>query len=99
MKLKGTGDTETFLDEAARQTKSSLNLYLSFEALTCLLFFQMSACRCLKRTEQDGDGCHHTAAEGEDDTAGHVGAVGGFNGDIEIECIQDPGRTEKRGQD
>lgn len=36
MKLKGTGDIETFQDEAARQTKSSLNLYLSFVALTQL---------------------------------------------------------------
>lgn len=33
MKLKRTGDTETFQDEAARQTKSSLNLYLSFVAV------------------------------------------------------------------
>ncbi len=30
MKLKGTGDIKTFQDEAARQTKSSLNLYLSY---------------------------------------------------------------------
>ena len=37
MKLKGTGDTETFRDEAARQTKSSLNLYLSFVVHTQLL--------------------------------------------------------------
>lgn len=36
MKLKGTGDIETFQDEAARQTKSFLNLYLSFVALTRL---------------------------------------------------------------
>lgn len=33
MKLKGTGDTKTFQDEAARQTKSTLNLYLSFVAV------------------------------------------------------------------
>lgn len=59
----------------------------------------MSVCRCLKRTEQDGDGCHHTAAEGENDAAGYVGAVGGFNGDVEIECIEDPGGTQERGQD
>lgn len=36
MKLKGTGDIETFQDEAARQTKSSVNLYLSFALLTRL---------------------------------------------------------------
>lgn len=59
----------------------------------------MFVCRCLKRTKQDGDGCHHTAAEGENDAAGCVGAVGGFNGDMEIECIQDPGCTEKGGED
>lgn len=56
-------------------------------------------CRCLKRTEQDGDGCHHAAAEGENDAAGSVGAVGGFNGDVEIECIEDPGCTQERGKD
>lgn len=59
----------------------------------------MSVCRCLKRTEKDGDGCHHTAAEGENNTASNIGAVGGFNGDIEIECIEDPGCAQKRGQD
>lgn len=59
----------------------------------------MLVCRCLKRTEQDWDGCHHTEAKGENDAAGSVGAVGGFNGDIEIECIEDPGCTQKRGQD
>lgn len=53
----------------------------------------------LQRTEQDGDGCHHAAAEGEKDAAGYVGAVWGSDGDIEIECIEDPGRTQKRGQD
>lgn len=33
MKLKGTGDVEAFQDEAARQTESSLNLYLSLVAV------------------------------------------------------------------
>lgn len=58
----------------------------------------MSVCRCLKRTEQDGDGCHHAAAEGENNAAGCVRAVWGFNGDIEIECIEDPDCTQQRGQ-
>ena len=52
----------------------------------------------MKRTEQDGDGRHHAAAEGENDAAACVGAVGGSYGDIEIECIEDPGCTQKRGQ-
>lgn len=51
------------------------------------------------RTEQDRDGRHHTAAEGEDDAAGYVRAVGGSDGDTEIECIEDPGSTQKRSQD
>lgn len=50
------------------------------------------------RTEQDGDGSHHTAAQGENHTAGYVGAVWGFNVDVEVECIEHPGCTEKRGQ-
>lgn len=41
----------------------------------------------MKRTEQDGDGCHHAAAQDENDAAGCVWAVGGFNWDVEIECI------------
>lgn len=51
------------------------------------------------RTNQDGEGCHNTAAEGENDATRYVGAVGRFNGNVEIECIEDPSRTQKRGQD
>lgn len=60
--------------------------------------FLMSVCRWWKRTEQDGGGCHHATAQGENDTAGNVRAVGGFNGDIEIECIEEPSCTQKRSQ-
>lgn len=54
---------------------------------------------CVKRTEQDGDSGHHAAAQGENDAAGYVRVVRGFNGHIEIECIEDPGCAQKRGQD
>lgn len=51
-----------------------------------------------RRTQQDGHGGHHAAAQREHDAAGRVGAVGRLDGDEEIECIQDPGRTQQRGQ-
>lgn len=51
------------------------------------------------RTEQDGDRSHHTAAEGEDDATGCVGTVGRSDGDVEIECVEDPSSTQKRSQD
>lgn len=48
MKLKRTGDTEAFQDKAARQTKSFLNHYLSFKALTWLfLNVSVQVCVCL----------------------------------------------------
>lgn len=46
MKLKRTGDTEAFQDKAARQTKSFLNHYLSFKALTWL-FLNVSVQVCV----------------------------------------------------
>lgn len=52
-----------------------------------------------QRTEQDGDRCHHTAAEGEGDATGCVGTVGRFDGDVEIEGVEDPGGKQKRSQD
>lgn len=55
-------------------------------------------CVCETHTEQDGDSGHHTAAQGENDAAGYVREVRGFDGHVEIECIEDPGRTQKRGQ-
>lgn len=51
------------------------------------------------RTEQDGDWSHHTAAEGEDDATGCVGTVGRSDGDVEIECVEDPSSAQKRSQD
>lgn len=51
------------------------------------------------RTEQDGDRSHNTAAEGEDDATGCVGTVGRSDGDVEIECVEDPSSTQKRSQD
>lgn len=50
-------------------------------------------------TEQDGDGCHHAAAQSENHAAGCVGAVRGSDGDVEIECIEDAGCTQERRQD
>lgn len=55
-------------------------------------------CVCEAHTEQDGDSGHHTAAQGENDAAGYVREVRGFDGHVEIECIEDPGRTQKRDQ-
>lgn len=52
-----------------------------------------------QRTEQDGDRCHHTAAEGEGDATGCVGTVGRFEGNVEIECVEDPSSKQKRRQD
>lgn len=52
-----------------------------------------------QRTEQDGDRCHHAAAEGEGDATGCVGTVGRFDGDVEIERVEDPRSKQKRSQD
>lgn len=49
-------------------------------------------------TEQDGDRSHHAAAEGEGDATGRVGTVGRFDGDVEIERVEDPSSTQKRRQ-
>lgn len=46
MKLKGTGDIETFRDEAARQTKSSLNLYLIVCGAHAAVFISVSVQVC-----------------------------------------------------
>lgn len=51
------------------------------------------------RTEQEWDGCHHAAAEGEHDASGRVGAVGWFDGDVEIESVEYGSSTKQRGQD
>lgn len=54
---------------------------------------------CVCRTKQDRDGCHHAAAEGEHDAPGRVGAVGWFDGDVEIESVEYASSAEQRGQD
>lgn len=54
---------------------------------------------CVCRTKQDWDGCHHTAAEGEHDASGWVGAIGWFDGDVEIESVENGSSAGQRGQD
>lgn len=51
------------------------------------------------RTQQDWQGCHHAAAEGEHHAPGRVGAVWWFDGDVEIESIEYGSSAEQRGQD
>lgn len=96
MKLKGKGDGETFQDEAARQTESSLNLY----PFICGFFF--SECGCagvfVRRTEQDGDDRHHAAAEGVKDALHWIGEVRGIDGDKEIESEEHGSCEQKRKQ-
>lgn len=88
MKLKGT------LKHSKTRQADKPNPLLSF-IFNLRLFLNV---RCVKRTEQDGDSGHHAAAEGENDAAGYVVAVRGSNGDVEIECIEDSGCTQQRGQ-
>lgn len=72
-----------------------LNLYLWFAAVGELERAGVSE----YRTEQDGDRCHHAAAEGEGDATGCVGTLGWFDGNVEIERVEDPSSTQKRRQD
>lgn len=49
-------------------------------------------------TKQNGEWSHHTAAQGEDDPALSAGAFRDSDGDVDVEHIENPGRTKKRGQ-
>ena len=50
-------------------------------------------------TQQDGQRCHGAAAQREHQATGQVRTVRQSDGNVEIECIENPHRAEERGQD
>lgn len=50
------------------------------------------------RTEQDGRGGRGAAAQGERHAARQVAAVGGSEGDVEVERVEQPGRAQQGGR-